>query len=342
MAVDPVTGALISGGIKAVGGLLGRGPTMAQQFRYWQSQQNYGAKVNYRLTRRTTMFQNRQREKYEDRYFKRLRKNAEAGGFHPLAALGGYGPGGMVAPASITGTGRAPVASSAGIQNAFDAVADALSGTWAAESARQKTQTEVAEINEDIQRRKVSTQFGTQPVVDGPAQTGDGGDRRTLMQRLGENDPTNPYLLWTEDGTAYVGSWEDYPKIPLSTSWGENIMIPANVAYHAGLSYGSPLTAEFAEDVAGDELGQALFGDWLATNGISIRGYDTEVQQQTIKTALTQGLDAARNFLGLQEQPEVQGSPMGGGARPRNTGISVQEEPGSYNPGPFRRRGPLQ
>lgn len=146
---------------------------------------------------------------------------------------------------------------------------------------------EIGRVNLDIARRKLGNATFSAGRSNNSSAGTTGVDEDPLYPK------NNPYLI---DGK--VGAWSDYPTIKVSVPWIEGGMdFPEPLARKFDLVHGMPLTADIIEDIAGDELGQVMFADWLATNGLEIRGMDTKTQQKVIAGYILGGMERARRVV---------------------------------------------
>lgn len=174
-----------------------------------------------------------------------LRKAAEAGGFHPLAVLQAGGSVNMqAAPRLLT---------SLSASNAFDALEDEISGEGAKARERQDVRDEIERLEAQRLKYEVAASTRTRPTI-GPMD--EGGTRFGGPSQRPEARP---------------GYWTG-KSVPVVDPTGNTIQMPARLAERLGIKAWDPIIADDMEGIAGDEISQVLFGDWLAANGLKMRG----------------------------------------------------------------------
>lgn len=184
--------------------------------------------------------------------YTRLRSAAEAGGFHPLEVLRAGG--------EVNATAAPRLMSTLAASNAFDTLAEEVSGEGAAKRKRQEVEDEIRERELEILRQQAAGGVINQstintnrpPKLPTPAV---GMDKAKPQQRPG---------YWTGE------------SIPVVMPTGDTINMPKRLAERLGVKQWDPIIADDLEAIAGDEISQVIFGDWLASNGLILRNGNIE------------------------------------------------------------------
>lgn len=180
--------------------------------------------------------------------YKNLRKAAEAGGFHPLAVLQAGGSVNMQAgPRLLT---------SLSASNAFDALEDEYTGEAEKQRKRVQVEDEIRELERERLKYEVASSMRTRPTIGTIGTMDEGGTRNGGPGQRPEQRPG----YWSGDTIPVVGPTNDVLRMPV------------RLAERLGLKQWDPLIADDMEGLAGDEVSQAMFADWLVSNGLKVRG----------------------------------------------------------------------
>lgn len=243
----------LAGFIPGVGPLVGAGLSAV------------GGAIDGKRERNAQRAQNAENAKYDAQRFIRLRKQATAGGFHPLEALRAGGASGESGPPRL--------ATSFASQNLFDPLIDEVSGERARRENAQTVEDEIRRVERDrlkattlgIQlenqrRARLPTGLapnGTPPFIEDP----------TTRGTIGPDSPSKsrPDGYWSTDETIPV-------NLPVPNEHGSTLTkFPKRLAERLDVSPFDPIISDDLEAIAGDEISQVVFGDWLASNGLQMR-----------------------------------------------------------------------
>lgn len=207
----------------------------------------------------------------------RLREASERGGYHPLETLRAGG--------EVQHTTAPRIMTSLAMGNSFDALEAEFTGEAAKERAR-------AAVDDEIRERQLENLRLSQQRTVGTIKTNEPYDERGT--RIGgPSAPPQPR----------PGFWTG-KSIPVVLPTGDTLQMPERLANRLDVKQWDPVIADDLEALAGDEISQVLFGDWLASNGLVVR--DGNIEKQDIYTTG----DAMRDVDEFLKRPQLGGTTM--------------------------------
>jgi len=216
----------------------------------WGAVAGFGKSV---LDHRNAKKQNDAQNRLNSQSLVRLRQSAEDAGFHPLEALR--------AGASVPHTAGPRLWTSLSKNNVFDTLEDELTGEGAKQRRRQQVEDEIRERELERLEVDIANSQINRPTV--------GGNGRPILhgspkQGMENRRPPQKPGYWTG------------PSIPVKLPTGDTLQMPKRLADRLDIAQWDPVIADDFEAIAGDEISQVIFGDWLASNGLVVRNGNIE------------------------------------------------------------------